>query len=142
MVKKNIIVVIFLVILMISFIIIFPIHLISTELSSYDIIDECYSFIYNPSSPSSNNSLYINVDEGDIEIRYINPPVDYLVLIEVNIAMVGSKLGGKSYKDYLNVSWNNSSSPINFAMEIISNDWFDSSLWLIKDINIINLYIN
>ncbi len=136
MVNKSTIGAILLVILGFSLIIILPIHLISTELSSYNGFDESCSFIYNPSSPTPADSLYINVDEGNIEIRYINPPVDYLVLIEVNIVMVGSKLGGKSYTDYLNFSWYNSSSPTNFRMEIISNDWFNPFLWLTKEVDI------
>jgi hypothetical protein len=135
--KKRIIGIILMVILGGSLIIILPIQIISIRLSSYSNINESCSFIYQPSSPSSIEKLYINADVGNVVIRYIDPPVDYYMLIEVNIVLTGKNLAKKTYEDYLNISWNNSSSPTNFRLEILSEDWFNPSLWLIKDVSII-----
>ncbi|MFW9867912.1 MAG: hypothetical protein ACFFEN_17595 [Candidatus Thorarchaeota archaeon] len=135
--NKKLISIILAVIIGCSFIIILPIQIILIHLSPYDTINESYSFIYQLSSPSSIENLYLNVDEGNIEIRYIDPSVDYYVLIEADIELIGKNLAGNSYEDYLNISWYNSSSPANFRLEIISDDWFNPSLWLIKDVSII-----
>ena len=137
MVKKKIICVSSLIIIGFTLIVFVPIQLISFKFFSYGMIDESISYIYEPSSPSPIEKLYINVDEGDVQIKYINPPVDYYALIDVNIVMNGVKLAGKSYEDYLNISWNKSSSPANFTIEIISDDWFNPSLWLFKEVNIV-----
>ncbi|MFX0043269.1 MAG: hypothetical protein ACFE8L_10175 [Candidatus Hodarchaeota archaeon] len=125
------------VIIGVSLIIFVPIQIISIRLSSYDTIYESCSFIYQPSSPSPIEKLYINADEGNIEIRYMDPTVNYHMLIEVNIMLSGKNLAKKTYDDYLNISWSNSSSPVDFRLEIISDDWFNPSLWLIQDVIII-----
>jgi hypothetical protein len=135
--NKKLISITLMVIIGCSLIIIVPIQIISIRLSSYDTINKSCTFIYQPSSPSSIENLYLNVDEGNVEIRYIDPSVDYYALIEVDIELIGKNLAGKSYEDYLNISWYNSSSLANFRMEIISDDWFNPSLWLIKDVSII-----
>ncbi|MFW9785021.1 MAG: hypothetical protein ACFFFB_22255, partial [Candidatus Heimdallarchaeota archaeon] len=137
MAKKIVIGVAILVILWGSLIIIIPIQLLSFRSSLYDHIYESCSFTYEPSSPASIEKLYINADEGNVEIRYIDPPVDYYVLIDVNIALIGENLAGQSYNDYLNISWNNSSFPVDFRMEIISDDWFNPLYWLKKEISIV-----
>ncbi|UCC19286.1 MAG: hypothetical protein JSV62_14465 [Promethearchaeota archaeon] len=137
MLKKRIIGIILIVIIGCSLIIFIPIQIISIHLSSYSTINEFYSFIYQPSSPFPIEKLYINADEGNIEIRYKDPPVDYYVLIEVNIELRGKNLEKKSCDDYLNILWYNASSPVNFILEIVSDDWFNPSLWLIKDVSII-----
>jgi hypothetical protein len=135
--KKRIIGIILMVIIGFSLIIFVPIQIISIRLISYDTINESCSFFYQPSSPSPIEKLYINADEGNVEIRYVDPTIDYYVLIEVNIELRGKDLAKKTYEDYLNITWSNSSSPANFRLEIISDDWFNPSLWLIKDINIV-----
>ncbi|MFX0039103.1 MAG: hypothetical protein ACFFCY_10295 [Promethearchaeota archaeon] len=137
MLKKRIIGIILIVITGCSLIIFVPIQIISIHLSSYSTINEFSCFKYKPSSPSSIEKLYINSDVGNVEIRYIDPPVDYYALIDVNIVLNGQKVAGKSYGDYLNITWDNSSSPVNFRLEIISDDWFNPSLWLIQDVSII-----
>ncbi|MFW9784579.1 MAG: hypothetical protein ACFFFB_20025, partial [Candidatus Heimdallarchaeota archaeon] len=89
MAKKSIIGVVILVFLWSFLIIIIPIQLFSFRSSLYDHINKSCSFIYEPSSPSPIEKLCINADEANIEIRYIDPPVDYYVLIDVNIALIG-----------------------------------------------------
>jgi len=49
--------------------------------------------------------LNLNVDVGDIEIRYINPPVDYYAMVEVHIEMSGNNFAGKSYPDFFEVDF-------------------------------------
>jgi hypothetical protein len=137
MLKKRFIGIILLVIIGCSLIIFVPIQIILIRLSSYSTINKSCRFIHQPSSPSSIEELNINSDVGNVEIRYIDPLVDYYVLIDVNIVLSGQNVAGRLYEDYLNITWNNSSSPINFNLEIISDDWFNPSLWLIKDVSII-----
>ena len=136
MVKNNIFGVILLVIIGLSFIIIIPIPIFLIKLSSYSILNRSYSYRYEPSTPSPIEKLYINADEANIEIRYIDPEVDYYSMIEVNLMMSGVNLARKSYADYFKVQWDNSSSPANFTIEIISDDWYNPSLWAKKELNI------
>jgi hypothetical protein len=135
--KKRIIAIGLIIIIGYSLIIVIPIRLISTRLSSYNTIKESCCFTYKPNSPLYLEKLYIDAEEGDIEIRYINPPIDYDILIDVHIGLIGKKLTRKSYEDYLNISWKNSSSQASFRIEIISDDWFNPLLWLSKEINIV-----
>ncbi|MFX1327696.1 MAG: hypothetical protein ACFE91_06060 [Promethearchaeota archaeon] len=135
--KKNIIGIATLIIFVFSLIITVPITFLTIVLSPYGIIDESYSFSYEPISPSTIEKLYITADVGNIEIRYIDPADDYYALIDVYFMMSGVKLARKSYEDYFNIQWNKSSSPANFTIQIISDDWFNPSLWLTKDVNIV-----
>lgn len=137
MAKKSIIGISLMIIIGFTLIVILPIQLILINLLPYGIINDSLSFPYNPSSPSSIEKLYINADEANVEIKYIDPEVDYYSLIEVNLMIIGVDLGGKSYEDYLNIQWNQSSSPANFTISIISDDWYNPSLWAKKEINII-----
>ena len=135
--KKRLIAIGLIIIIGYNLIIIIPIRLISTRLSSYSTIKESRCFIYKPSSPLSLEKLYINAEEGNVEIRYINPPTDYDILIDVYIELISKKLASISYENYLNISWSNSSSQADFRIEIISDDWFNPLLWLSKEINIV-----
>ena len=135
--KKRLIAIGLIIIIGYNLIIIIPIRLISTQLSSYSTIKESRCFIYKPSSPLSLEKLYINAEEGNVEIRYINPPTDYDILIDVYIELISKKLASISYENYLNISWSNSSSQADFRIEIISDDWFNPLLWLSKEINIV-----
>ncbi len=137
MANKSDIIVILLVIIGFSFIIIFPISFLSINLSSYGLIEYSDSFTYKPSSPSSIEKLYINADEGNVEIKYVSPPVEYFALIDVNITLSGEKLAGKSYEDYIKILWDESGNTANLTLEIVSNDWFNPSLRLIKEVNIL-----
>jgi hypothetical protein len=137
MAKKSIIGVSLLIIIGFVLIGILPIQLILINLLPYRIIDGSLFFPYEPSSPSAFEKLYINADEANVEIRYIDPEVDYYSLIEVNLMIIGVNLGGKSYEDYFNIQWNQSSSPANFTISIISDDWYNPSLWVKKEVNLI-----
>jgi hypothetical protein len=116
---------------------ILPIPLISIKVSSYGIIDESLSFEYVPENSSPIERLNLNVDMGDIEIRYISPPVDYLAKIEVLVEMIGANLAGKSYSDFFDIDWQNNNSPANFSMEYKSDVNESIVLSLIKNITIV-----
>lgn len=135
--KKKIIGITSIIIFGFSLIMTIPIAFLTIVFSPYGIIDESYSFIYQPSSPSSVEKLFITADVGNVEIRYIDPADDYYALIDVDFMMSGAKLAGKSYEDYFDIQCNKSSSPANFTIQIISDDWFNPSLWLTKDVNIV-----
>ncbi len=135
--KKSIIGITSIIIFGFSLIMTIPIAFLTIVLSPYGVIDESYSFIYQPSSPSSVEKLFITADVGNVEIRYIDPTDDYYALIDVDFMMSGAKLARKSYEDYFDIQWNKSSSPANFTIQIISDDWFNPSLWLTKDVNIV-----
>ncbi|MFX1571451.1 MAG: hypothetical protein ACFFB0_01780 [Promethearchaeota archaeon] len=136
MVKKSIIVIIPIIIIGFSLIIVAPITILSTNILSYEMINESLIFKYYPKSPTSTEKLNLNVDVGDIKIYYISPPVDYYMKIEVNIDIVGHNLEGDSYTDYFNFLWQNTSSAVNFTLELISDRWFDSSNLIIKNVSI------
>jgi hypothetical protein len=137
MAKKGIIGVISLVIVGFSFIIIFPIPLLSINLSLYGIIDESRSFTYEPSLPSPNEKLYINTDVGNIEIQYTTMPVNYHVKIDVNFEMSGANLTGKDYSYFFNIIWETTNSSANLTLELLSESWFDDSLWVMKNVDIL-----
>ena len=137
MVNKNNIAAFVMVLLSFSMIFSIPIVFLSDRLSTYGIINESLLFEYVPDTPSSIEKLYLNVDVGNIEIRYIEPPVDYYAMIEVNIIMSGANSAGKSHKDYFNISWNKTHSPANFTLELISDDWFNQLLWSMQNVSII-----
>jgi len=136
-VNKITIVILILVILGFSLIITVPIFIISSNLSNYGSIDENLTFIYAPNSPSTVDELNINIDIGDVEIRYIYPPFDYYAKVEVDISMMGKIKVEKSYLDFFDVSWENESSLINFNLLLKSGINPIEILPLIKNITII-----
>ena len=119
------------------FILILPVTLVSIMLSSYNVIINSNSFVYKPSLPSPIEKFYINADEANIKILYINPPIDYYAQIAVEVTLIGVNLAGNTYEEFINISWDKTSSPANFTLEIISDDWYNPSLWIKKEINII-----
>jgi hypothetical protein len=132
MVNKGTIV--FALTMMISFGLIFiiPISILSIHftLSGYDDIDNQFTYSFYSSNSSEIQTLDLNIDVGDIEVRYIEPPVDYLVNVEVNIKMCGTNIAGKSCEDFFDITpeLKNTNSTVDFSIEIISDDWFDPSL--------------
>jgi len=136
MAKKSIITIIPMIIISFSLIIVAPITILSFNISSYETINESLIFKYYPESPTSSEKLNLNIDVGDIKIYYIAPPVDYYMKIEVNIDVLGHNLEGDSCIDYFNFLWENTSSAVNFTLELISDTWFDSSKLLIKNVSI------
>ncbi|MEE9376439.1 MAG: hypothetical protein V3V33_00200 [Candidatus Lokiarchaeia archaeon] len=137
MANKSIIAITLIVIISFTFIITIPILTLSNGLSNYGTIDEFLTIEYAPDNSSPIEKLNLNVDVGDVEIKYIDPPVDYFVKINVNIEMVGSDLAGKSYTDYFYLDGQTTNSSANFTLELLSDSWFDPSLWVMKNVSIV-----
>jgi len=95
-----------------------PTFILLAEYSNYSRIDEFLTYIYSSTTHPLKRKLNLNADIGLININYITHPVDYLVKIDVNIEMAGPNLNGKSYLDFLNIYWENMTSPVNFTLEI------------------------
>ena len=137
MANKSIIAIFAIVFVGISLIITIPILTLSSGLSNYGTIDKLLTFEYAPDNSSPIEELNLNVDVGDVEIRYNNPPVDYFAKIEVFIEMSGVNLAGKSYSDFFDIDWQNDNSPGNFSMEFKSDVNESKVLSLIKNITIV-----
>ncbi|KKL62596.1 hypothetical protein LCGC14_2183630 [marine sediment metagenome] len=138
MANKNILVVFLIAFLGISLIVTIPIFTLSSQLSTYDVMDETDdSFIYAPSNSSPIEKLNIYAERGDVEIKYVSPLVNYFAKIIVIIAMSGEGIAGKSYLDYFSVDWENTSTITTFSMELKSELEQMEVLSLIKNIIII-----
>lgn len=133
--------VIFLIVLSVFFIfsLIFttPIFLLSNTFSDYGKIEKSISFYYTPSNFSSLERLNINVDSGIVRIMYVDTSVSYNVKINANIELEGSDLVGRSYFEFFNFTWLNSSDTVYFSCYHLSNSWFESSKVISKNLSII-----
>jgi hypothetical protein len=136
MTNKAIKLIIIIVIICFSLIFSLPIVILSTTLAPYGKIFRSISFYYEPLNPSFMKELNINADLGNIDINYIAEPVGYCAKLDMNIEMIGSDLAGKSYIDYLDIIWENSSGIINFTLKLKENIDQAKILSLIKDIYI------
>ncbi|MHA1986841.1 MAG: hypothetical protein ACW98D_09395 [Promethearchaeota archaeon] len=137
MANKRIIVIFIVILIGISLIISIPVLTLSSGLLKYARVDELLTFEYVPDNFAPIEGLNLNVDKGDVEIRYINPPVDYCAKIEVLVEMSGANLAGKSYSDFFDIDWQNNNSPANFSMEYKSDVDESKVLSLIKNITIV-----
>jgi len=138
MVNKSILVVFLITFLGISLIVSIPIFTLSSQLSTYDVIDASDdSYKYTTRNSSEIQELNINSDVGDIRLNYFDARVKHAVIIEVNFMMVGSDLAGKTPLEYFSIDWQNSSSPLNFTLELNSESWLDYSNLLVKIVSII-----
>ncbi|MFX1497305.1 MAG: hypothetical protein ACFFBH_07250 [Promethearchaeota archaeon] len=136
MAYKAIKTVIILIIFCLSIIFSIPIVIISTALSSFGNIYKSIQFYYNPSTPTFSNGLNIDIDIGEVEIEYITDPVSYYAKIDISIEMNGQSLAGKSYLDYFNIAWQNTSSLLYFTMNLKTGIDKVKILSLIKSIDV------
>ncbi|MFX1583007.1 MAG: hypothetical protein ACFFDL_00320 [Promethearchaeota archaeon] len=136
MANKTGIIIIIIIVFGIALIISIPALIISTTLLPYGIIDESILFYYNPGNSSFMESLNINADVGEIDIKYINEPVDYCAKVEIEIEMLGLGLAGKTYLDYFNILWQNTSGLVNLTMELKTGINYVEVLSQIKNVNI------
>jgi len=137
MAKKIIIIVSILATLGFSLAIAFPIVIFSTVLKPYGEIDEKISFYCTQNNISAIDELNLNIDAGNIQINYIDPLIDYAMKIDVKVEMIGSGLAGKSYFDYFNIVWQNTSGSVNFTMRVKAGITQTEILSLIKNVIII-----
>jgi len=137
MANKSIIAIFAIVFVGISLIITIPILTLSSGLSNYGKIDELLTFEYAPDNSSPIEKLNLNVDVGDVEIKYVTTPVDYYAKIQVDIEMTGQLIAGENYSDYFSVVWDITSPSPTFTMLFTSDSWFDPSLLLTQNVDII-----
>jgi len=137
MIKKGIILFVLIIMISLGLLIYIPIAILSVNILSYDNIDESDSFIYEPSSPSLVKKLYINVEFGDIEIRYTEPLVDYFVKIDMSFELSGVNLTGKNYSDFFNIIWHTTNASAHLTLELSSESWFDDTLWVSRNVDIL-----
>ena len=137
MANKSIIAIFAVILVIISLIIAIPVLTLSSSFSNYGTIDELLIFEYAPDNSSPIEKLNLNVDMGNVEIKYVTTPVDYYVKVQVDIEMAGQSIAGKKYSDYFSVVWNNTSPSPTFTMLCKSDTCFDPSQWLKQDIDII-----
>jgi hypothetical protein len=138
MLKRTPVIIVLLSIIGFGLAIAIPFSVLSFNFSSYDSIEETLVYEYLPDSPSDKESLYLNLDYGNVIIDYVDPPIDYLVKIEVNIEMRGAGLVGKSYLDYFNITKSDlSSSPIDFSIKLLPSVTESEVKPLLNDISVI-----
>jgi len=135
--KKGIVVIIITILFGLSMIISIPIIILSYGFSSYTTIEHYEYHEYTPIDSFEIEDLNLNVDVGNIEITYNYAPVDYHVRIELNIEMSGKNLIGENYIDFFSVDWGNISTNPSFSMKLLSDTWFDTSIWYKKNVSII-----
>ena len=137
MANKSIVAIFVVILVSISLIISIPVLTLSSGFSNYGKIDELLIFEYAPDNSSPIEKFNLNVDMGNIEIKYVTTPVDYYVKIQVDIEMMGQLVAGKKYSDYFSVDWDITSPSPTFTMLCTSDTWFDPSLLLTQNIDII-----
>ena len=134
---KSVIAVFLVILVGLSLFISIPILTLSSRLSNYTTIDELLAFEYDPANSSPIEKLNLNVDVGDVEIRYVNPPVDYFAKIVVLIEMISASPAEKSYSDFFDIDWQDDTSPVNFSIEFKSDVDKSKVLSLIKNVTIV-----
>ncbi|MHA1986835.1 MAG: hypothetical protein ACW98D_09365 [Promethearchaeota archaeon] len=129
--------------IIIGFIIItiLPPTFISVSLSNYGIIEENLSFTHTPTSPAPNQTLFIDADIGDIEIKYEYPPLNYVVKTDISIFIMGINLTGKTYLDMFTITCENTDSNYNITFKFKDEKWMDNPHLMIQN-PIIIIYLN
>jgi len=133
MANKSIIAAFVFILVIISLIISIPLLTLSSTFSNYGTINEPLFFDF--SSPIE--KLNVNIDWGDIEIKYVTTPVDYYVKIQVDIELIGQSLAEKEYSDFFSVDWDDTSPSPTFTMLCKSDACLDLSRLLKQDVDII-----
>ncbi|MFW9820166.1 MAG: hypothetical protein ACFFE5_11205 [Candidatus Thorarchaeota archaeon] len=113
-----------------------PTIIIFAEFGDYGKFNNSLIYKYSSEPPPLEKELNINTDFGIIDINYITEPVDYITEINVSIEMAGPNLNGKTYADFFNIGWENSSSPLNFTLDLRPEMELDFSNLHIVKINI------
>ena len=87
--------------------------------------EDSYKFSYNPDTPSPIESIKINSDIGNINIRYNSTPMDHYMDLDVDILVRGPLVEGKSFSDIFKpIVWiNESSLVITFSLETKPQTW-------------------
>ena len=134
--KQSIIIVVFInfVILLSIFI---PIGFITVSLKDFGVISINEPFYHTPSNLSSFKHINLEVEVGNVEIRYVNSKNSELISIIALFEMSGPGIVQKTYLDYFNIQFNFDSTSLNFTLNIDSNLNLLELNSLIKNITIL-----
>ncbi|MHA2006131.1 MAG: hypothetical protein ACXABO_01570 [Promethearchaeota archaeon] len=135
--RKRITGIIGLILIVISLDLIIPIFVLSSEFSKYGLIDESLNYEFDLTDSSSIKRLNLNVEMGNIQIKYVNPPVDYVVNIEVNLEIRGILNKHISYLDYFTFTDEIVDSQINFIIKFKPNINILKVLSLLRKVEIL-----
>jgi hypothetical protein len=113
-----------------------PSIVIFAEFANFSRLNKSLTYKYRSETPPIEKELNLITDVGIIDIKYVSPSVDYLVMIDVEIEMAGPNLKSKSYLDFFNIGWENLTSPLNFTFILISDMLVEFSNLHIANINI------
>ncbi len=92
--------------------------------------EESFDYYYTPASPSDLESIDLNLDIGEMIIKYNQTPTPYVAKIDVDFDIEGPFVAGKTYTDYFKpISWVNTSSPIRFTLESKPDAWIFPINW-------------
>ncbi|MHA2008591.1 MAG: hypothetical protein ACW99E_15900 [Promethearchaeota archaeon] len=141
MANRSISAIIIIVFVGFSFIITIPILILSCNFPNYETIDELLTYEYAPDNPSPIEKLNLNLDVGNVEIKYITTPVDYYAKIIVEIEMLGQLVEGKEYSDYFSIERNFTSPSPTFTMSYKPDTWVDPLLFIKQNVDI-NITLN
>ncbi|MFX1321001.1 MAG: hypothetical protein ACFFAQ_05075 [Promethearchaeota archaeon] len=136
MARREIVAIIIMIVFGFSIIISIPIFFITLGFSPYISIDhqEYRKFIFNSSTVID---LKLEIDVGNVDIKYTYDPIDYHARVDLNIEMIGQNIPSKNYSDYFDIEWDNTDSSFTFTMELLAESEFDDIIWEKKDINLV-----
>ncbi|MFX0001154.1 MAG: hypothetical protein ACFE9Q_12085 [Candidatus Hodarchaeota archaeon] len=119
-----------------STIISIPIILITIGFSPYITVDykDYQEFIFNSSTVID---LKLEIDVGNVDIKYTYDPVDYHARVDLNIEMIGQNIPSNNYNDYFNIENDSTSNSLTLTMELIAENDFNEMIWKEKDIEVI-----
>jgi hypothetical protein len=136
-VNKSVVTAVILIVICITLIILIPATTVLFGFSSYDKINENLTFYYAPQVSSQVEELNLVTSIGNLEVHYTSMPIDYAVKVEVFLKISGSYLAGKSYLDFLDIEWQNTTSPISFSLAPKSYPIIDQLYYSIEEVLII-----
>ncbi|MHA1883553.1 MAG: hypothetical protein ACXAAI_11205 [Promethearchaeota archaeon] len=137
MANKHIVIALSVIIMGFGTLILMPINFISIKLSPYDTIDELIPHEYAAGVPSVGRNLYLDIDIGNIEIKYVYPPINYDAKIDLIIEMAGKGLADRDLSDFFDIIEEINNSSIDFSMKIIAGITESEVNSLIRNISII-----
>lgn len=137
--KKNIVLIIVTELIFFSLLFTAPTLILSVNFYNYGSIDETSSYYYTSSNFSAYEELNLDIDAGDVNIRYVDVSNEFSVKIEAHFGISGANVQEKSYLDYFNLLWENKSSLLNFSLTYKSDLELIDVLPLLKNISVVVL---
>lgn len=113
-----------------------PIVILSYTLLPYDIINYSKQY-YSYEDSSFIEKLNIDIDIGNVSIRYVPQPVDFAVQIDLKFIMGGIGLKDKLFANFFEVEWQGESNTLNFTMHIKDGSELERVLSQIRKFDIL-----